>query len=143
MNNLIKNISNKFIKLELKAKNSPRRPNQMIPNWGFNPQYRKPLPQLLQWDRSGQQDHIQPPLYWERELEGQFEEVIDSQEDQFFTHSDDEEGELILQGEQEEKEVPPDDQDIDSYCRQFVDFMQAQIHKKYDLRSSRTRTRGK
>ena len=42
MNKLIKNLSNKLVTLELEAKNSPPHPNQMIPNRGFNPQYRKP-----------------------------------------------------------------------------------------------------
>ena len=74
-------------------------------------------------------------------MEGQAKEVIDSQEDQFLSYSEDEEGELTLHKELEEKEVPPEDQYIDNYCRQFVDFMQAHLYKKYDLRSSRKRTR--
>ena len=32
MNKLINNLSNKLVKLELEAKNSPPHPNQMIPN---------------------------------------------------------------------------------------------------------------
>lgn len=47
MNKLIKNLSNKLVKLELEANNSPPPPNQMIPNRRFNPQYRKPTLQLL------------------------------------------------------------------------------------------------
>jgi len=42
MNKLIKNLSNKLVKLESEVKNSPPRSNQMIPNQGFNPQYRRP-----------------------------------------------------------------------------------------------------
>ena len=41
--------------------------------------------------------------------------------------------ECPLQEEEEEA-------DIDHYCKQFVDFMQAQFNVKYDLRSSRKRT---
>ena len=73
-------------------------------------------------------------------MEGQAEEVTDSQEDQFLAYSEDEEGELTLQEEPEEKEVPLEEQHIENYCTQFVDFMQAQLHRKYDLRSSRKRT---
>ena len=80
MNKLIKNLSTKMIKLELEAKNSPPCPNQMIPNRGFNPQYRKPPMQLLQWERKEQQDHIQPPLYLEGEVEVQAGEVTNNQE---------------------------------------------------------------
>ena len=120
MNKLIKNLSNKLVKLESEAKNFPPHPNQMIPNWGFNPQYHIPPRRLLQ----------------------QAEEVTDNQEDQFLTYSDDEDGEHILKGEEEEEEVPPEDQEIDNYCRKFMDFMQAQLQKNYDLRSSRKRTQG-
>ena len=62
MNKLIKKLSNKLVKLESEAQNPPPRSNQMIPNWGFNPQYWRPPLQLLQ----------------------QAEEVIDNQEDQFL-----------------------------------------------------------
>ena len=44
--------------------------------------------------------------------------------------------ELSLQ-EKEEKTSVAEDPEIDDYCKQFVDFMQAQFHRKYDLRSSR------
>ena len=39
-----------------------------------------------------------------------------------------------MQEEEEEAE-------IDHYCKQFADFMEAQFNVKYDLRSSRKRTR--
>lgn len=35
------------------------------------------------------------------------------------------------------------DAEIDDYCRKFTDFMQAQLHRKYDLWPSRKRPRGK
>jgi len=38
-------------------------------------------------------------------------------------------------------DAPLDDGEIDNYCRKFADFMQAQLHSKYDLRSSRKRPR--
>ena len=74
-------------------------------------------------------------------MEGLVEESIESQGDRFLSYLDDEEGEITLQGKQDEREVPSGDQDIYKYYRQFVDFMQAKLHKKYDLRSSRKRTR--
>ena len=42
---------------------------------------------------------------------------------------------------QEEEEIAraTEDREIDDYCKQFVDFMLAQFHRKYDLRSSRKR----
>ena len=79
-------------------------------------------------------------------MEGPTEEVPECQDDQFLAYSEDEDGELTLQEEQEEqgkKEVSIEDPDIDDYCRRFVDFMQAQLHKKYELISSRKRTRVK
>lgn len=35
------------------------------------------------------------------------------------------------------------DDDIDDYCKQFTNFMQAPLSKKYNLQSSRKRSRGK
>lgn len=35
------------------------------------------------------------------------------------------------------------DDEIDDYYKQFVDFMRAQLQKKYDLQSSRKTSRGK
>ena len=43
--------------------------------------------------------------------------------------------------EEEEKARVTEDLEIDNYYKQFVDFMQVQFHRKYDLRSSRKRTR--
>ena len=48
MNRMIKNLSNKLVKLEMEAKNSPQKNFQNAPNRGFNPQYRKPPLQILQ-----------------------------------------------------------------------------------------------
>lgn len=39
-------------------------------------------------------------------------------------------------------DAPLEDDEIDSNCKQFVDFIQAQLHRKYDLNSSRKRPRG-
>ena len=39
------------------------------------------------------------------------------------------------EGEYAEAEVYFDQYEMDEYCRQFTNFMQAKLHKKYDLRS--------
>ena len=49
--------------------------------------------------------------------------------------------ELSLLQEEGEKTSVVEDPEIDDYRKQFLDFMQAQFHRKYDLRSSRKRTR--
>lgn len=54
---------------------------------------------MLQHERKEQQDHFQPPLYMEGELEEHAEEVIESQENQLIAYFDDEEGELTLEEE--------------------------------------------
>ena len=51
----------------------------------------------------------------EEELEEHDEEVIDIQENQFLAYFDDEEGELTLQEEKEEKEVPLEDQAFEEF----------------------------
>ena len=55
-------------------------------------------------------------------------------EDSNLAFSNNDDLDCPLQDEDEEAE-------IDHYCKQFVDFMQAQFNVKYDLRSSRKRTR--
>ena len=82
----------------------------------------------------------------EGEMEGQAKEFTESHEDRFLSYSKDEEGEIALQEEPKDEEVPLENQDIENWCKHFVDFMQAQLHKKYDLRSlqkenSRARTK--
>ena len=70
-------------------------------------------------------------------MEGPTEDVPNEQDDQYVSYLEESEVELTLQEDEEEKVNPTEDPDIDDYCRQFVDFMQAQFHKKYDLRSSK------
>ena len=50
-----------------------------------------------------------------------------------YTIEEDEEEDC--EGEYAEVEVPFDQDEMDEYCRQFTDFMQVDLHKKYDLRS--------
>ena len=75
-------------------------------------------------------------------MEGLAKDVPNGKDDWYLAYSEGEEVELSLREEEEDEKVSStEDPDIDDYCRQFVDFMQAQFHKKYDLRSSRKRTR--
>ena len=131
---MIKNISSKLVKLELEANNSSSRPPQAALNRVYNPQYKKPPLQILQRDRKEQQDHIQPPLYLEGQMDGPTEDIPDGQDDQYLAYSNGDEVESSLQEsegvelslqEEEEKTSDAEDPDIDDYCKQFVDFMQA------------------
>lgn len=93
MDNLIRNLSKKLIKLELENKNRSWQ-SQPSPNRNFNPQYRRPPLQHLQWERRDEEDHIQPPLYLEDDPEENIEETIEVQENQFSS---------LLKGENEIK----------------------------------------
>ena len=46
-----------------------------------------------------------------------------------------EDEEEYCEGEYAEAEVSFDQDEMDEYCRKFTDFMQAELHKNYDLRS--------
>ena len=96
MRKMIKKLSSKLVKLELEAKNSSSKPFQTAPNRGFNPQYRKPPLQILQRDRKEQQDHIQPPLYLEGQMDGPAEDIPDGKDDQYLAYSDSDEVESSL-----------------------------------------------
>ena len=50
-----------------------------------------------------------------------------------YTIEDDEEEDC--EGEYVETEVFFDQGEMDEYCMQFIDFMQAELHKKFNLRS--------
>ncbi len=72
MNKLIRNFSNKPVKLEFERKN-PSWKSQQDPHWNFNPQYKRPHLQLLQRER----EDIQPPSYLEYDLEENVEDIIE------------------------------------------------------------------
>lgn len=61
-----------------------------------------------------------------------------------YSFLSDEEQELrTYEKEEEELDEMLDDDDIDEYYKQFTDFIHAQLHKIYNLQSSRKRSRGK
>ena len=49
----------------------------------------------------------------------------------------DEESEKEYAKECKEANISFDQEEMDDYCKQFTDFMQAELHKKYDLRSKK------
>ena len=79
-------------------------------------------------------DLVPHPLYLEGPADDSTEDAAYQLEDSNLAFSNNDEMECPLQEEEEEAE-------IDHYCKQFADFMQAQFNVKYDLRSSRKRTR--
>lgn len=48
-----------------------------------------------------------------------------------------EESEKEYAEECKEDDISFDQEEMDDYCKQFTDFMQAVLHKKYDLRSKK------
>ena len=80
-------------------------------------------------------------------MDGPAEDIPNGQDDQYISYSNGDEVESSMQEsgvelslqEEEEKTSATEDPDINDYCKQFVDFIQAQLNRKYDLRSSRKR----
>lgn len=129
MCNIIKTLSNKLNKLELENKNSQK---QTQYNKSFNPQYRGQNLQILRRGRKDQY-HIQAPLY----IEADRVEKQEHPEDQISTLYAIDEDELGIEGEEYEYDETysiHDENKIDEYWKHFSNFMQAKLHKKYDLR---------
>ena len=86
----------------------------------------------------------------EGQVEGSTEDPAYEQEEACLVFSDSNDIECPIHGG-DEVEVQPhsevkanedtEDPEIDDYCKQFVDFMQAQFNRRYDLKSFRKRTR--
>lgn len=142
MDNLIKNLYGKLIKKEL-ANKSLQRQKFAAANQGFYAQYRKSPLHIMKMERKEQQYHIHPPLYIEHELEELIwykSDVHGSLYSSFF-----DEGQEVKTYEEEEQDLDAtlNDDEIDDYYKQFIDFMQDQLHKKREMRSYRKRSRGK
>ena len=67
----------------------------------------------------------EPAKYDQREVEDRVSAMYAIEED----------GEEYCEVEYAEAEVSFDQDEMDEYCRKFTDFMQAELHKMYDLRS--------
>ena len=89
-------------------------------------------------------------MYLEGQIDGPAKDIPDGQDDKYLAYSNGDEVESSMQEsegvelslqEEEEKTSTAEYLEIDEYYKQFLYFMQAQFHRKYDLRSSRKRTR--
>lgn len=86
------------------------------------------------------QDQVQAPLFLEVNPNEVPEHSRDHDDHISTLHAVDED-ELGVEGEEYTKrDVIYDENEIDEYWKQFIDFMHAKIHKKYDL-ISRKRSR--
>ena len=145
----MRKLIKKMVKLELEAKKSAFKNFQNAPNRGYNPQYRKPPLQIFPREAKEQQDQVPHPLYLEGPVDDSTEDAAYGMEDEnlSFSNSDGEECPLQGNGEarcslqKEEKIRDAEEAEFDHYCKQFDDFMQAHFNRRYDLRSSRKRTR--
>lgn len=88
----------------------------------------------MQRERKDKQDHIQPPLYLEYDPEEHAKETMEFYENHFSSLFEEEYEVEAHEEEGDDLNAPLDDGDIDNYCRQFIDFMQIQLYRKYDLR---------
>lgn len=88
------------------------------------------------------EDQVQAPLYIEATPSQSAEDDQKDIEDQISTfYMEDDEEEEKCEGEYTKLDVSFDQEEMDDYCKKFTDFMQAELHKKYDLRSkNRLRT---
>ena len=132
MTKVIKNLSNKLVNMELENKNS-QRPTQQ--NKGvYNPQFRNQPLQILQRERKDQ-DQVQAPLHIEATPSQSTEDDQREVKDQIYAiYMKEDEEEEESEEEYTKVEVSFDQEEMDDYCRQFTNFMQAELHKKYDLR---------
>ncbi len=140
MDKVIKILSHKVVKLELDNKSILKR-NTQGNNRGYNPKYRRPLLQILQRERKDQLDQIPPPLYIEDYPYEQLPNTHDMQENLYSSFSEEEQENMAHHEMCHDTEEIVNEEDIGDYCKQFADFMQAQLHQNYDLRSSKKRPR--
>lgn len=133
---VIKSLSNKLVKLEIDNK-KPAQQNRGV----FNPQFRKQPLQILQRERKDQ-DQVQAPLYIEAAPSRSVDDNEKEDEDQISAvYMEDGESEEEIEKEYEEESKETDisfvQEEMDDYCKQFTNFMQSELHKKYDLRSKK------
>ena len=99
---MIKNLSNKLVKLELETKNSAPRNFQNAQNRGYNPQYIKPPLQILPREAKGQQDQVPHPLYLEGLVDDSTEDAAYELQEEKLSFSNNDEVECPLHEEEEE-----------------------------------------
>ena len=84
-----------------------------------------------------QKDQVPHPLYLEGPVDDSTEDAAYELQDENLAFSNNDEVECPLH---EEETRDTEDAEIDHYCKQFNDFMQAHFNRRFDLRSSRKRT---
>ena len=131
-----------MIKPELENKNIQQR-NLQVTNPCLNPQYIRPPLQILQGEKKKQQDHTHHPLYIEDDMGEKIQDANKVQGNLYSSFSDKEQKLNVYEEEEEEIDATLNDDEVDVYSKWFIDIMQAQLHKKYYMWSSRQRSRGK
>lgn len=97
--------------------------------------------QILPRERKEQLDQIPHPLYLEDDPNEQSSDTHKMQGNLYSAFSGEEHENMAHQEAIHDGEAATDEEDIDYYCKQFANFMQAQPQRKYNLRSSRKRSR--
>ena len=105
--------------------------------------------QIFPRELKEQQDQVPHPLYLEGPVDDSAEDTTYGLEDANLSFSNSDEEEYPLQEDdgaecplqEEEKTRDTEEAEIDHCCKQFTYFMQAHFNRRYDLKSSRKRTR--
>lgn len=95
--------------------------------------------QILQRERKDQLNQIPPPLYIEDDPNEQPQDTHEMQGNLYSSFSEGEQESITNHDMVHEREATINEEDIGDYCKIFANFMQAQLHERYDLRSSRKR----
>lgn len=116
LDKLIRSLSHKVGKIELKNKNLFKQ-NAQINNQGYNPQYRRPPLQILPSERKEQLDHIPHPLYLEEDLDEQSLNTHERQRNFYFVFFEEEHENMAHQEANRDREAIAYEKDIDYYCK--------------------------
>lgn len=85
---------------------------------------------------------IDPPFYIEDDRDEKIQDTHEIQGNLYSSFLDEEQEIRTYEEEGHDIDVALNDGNIVDYCKQFSDFMQAQLHRKYGVLSSRKRSRG-
>lgn len=92
-------------------------------------------------ERKEQLDQIPHPLYLEDSPNEKSSITQEMQGNMYSAFTEEEHDNMAHQEAIHDREETTDEEDKDYYCKQFVEFMQAQPQCKYDLISSKKRMR--
>lgn len=97
--------------------------------------------QVLPRERKEQLDQIPHPLYLEDGPDEQSSDTQEMQGNMYPAFTEEEYENMDHQEANHDREGTIEEEYMDYYCKQYAEFMQAQPQCKYDLRSSKNRTR--